>query len=574
MDYAHPYENWETVYGVPLAEDRFLRSVRSWPWAVSFYRLAEVAALLANHDSDDEPVKRKTVDPLLHFPCAPPAAAHLLEVLRTRRATMVVAHEEVISWLQHLVLLQGADAEPLQEGALGVPDPDLCAWLLAGNTLIGEQHGPVEPASDELSATLVKLMRFNNRPDPARLLVRAKLLFDTPPPRPPAELADDGAWMKLQTAAFGTSFDEFFVTALGPVYMLSSGWGPGESPLVDLGKWRAQTKVPLDRFAKAIEGMSATREELRAQIRVDAKGFPVTPTALLYKPFVRAGDGLFVGSSPWQLRNQMSSGIWNRYRRGAQQLFGEKRGGEIWLSVFGDMVEAWCRRVAAAAAKTSTKGTFVVSEKIGDETEFEDIVVVEDGCAVLFSVKASMMPEAAARTGTSAADTLNWLERFLLAKPSKSHRGGALRLLQNRLGRIRGGELENCGVTRDAEVFPVVVTYDSLGEHDLLYKHLERRCGAEGLLRGPNVAPPVLGDLEDFELLMTRLAHGESIVDVLKRRQGSGANRRLDQLLGESTPTGQPKRLAFFNESYRQIMDNIHMRLFGHVPDAVRVGLA
>ncbi len=566
MDYTRPYENWERVFGDALDRGAFLRSVRNWPWTTSFYRLAELSAFLANQQFDCEAVKQKTVDPLLLVKCPTSAVSeHVRRALQSRRSSMVVAHEEVILWLQHLVLIEGAASEGLVDQD-AVPDHVMCTWLLAGNTLLGKHHAHAEPSSDNLSARVVKVLRFNNRPDPARLLARTKILFETRPPRS-NELQAEEAWKRLQTAAFGTSFEEYFLTVLGPLYMLSQGWGTNESPVIDLRKFVSETKVPAESFEVLLKTLSSTRDELAASVKRDQDGLPLHPVALLHRPLVQVEGCQFIGSSPWQLRNQLHTGLWGKYRDGAKKVFGDKRGAEVWLHAFGDMVEGYCRLVANEAAKTCTRATFVMSEGIGDHTEVEDIVVVEDDSVLLFSVKGSMMTESASRTAATAAPTISWWERFLFAPKARRHPAGALRLLNDRLRRIRAGAFEKVGIPMDAHVYPIVVTYDSLGEHDLLYRKIEQRRRDEGLLQGRRVAAPILGDVEDFEVLMGRLSHGHSAVEVLSRRIGKGAQRRLDQLLAESTPAGPRRRLEFLERSYRQVVDQIHLRLFGCLPE-------
>jgi len=58
---------------------------------------------------------------------------------------------------------------------------------------------------------------------------------------------------------------------------------------------------------------------------------------------------------------------------------------------------------------------------------------------------------------SSDSGVVDWLERFLFAPKSKTHRGGAARQLHANIERLRSGE---SAVPKDVVVFPVIVMYD------------------------------------------------------------------------------------------------------------------
>ena len=180
----------------------------------------------------------------------------------------------------------------------------------------------------------------------------------------------------------------------------------------------------------------------------------------------------------------------------------------------------------------------------------EDVICIEGDSAILFSVKSTLVQASAARQALSARKTLDWFELFSFAKKGPDWRGGAIRLLDSKIARIRSGEFERHGVGRDLTIYPVVVTFDSLGEHDLLYRWLEHRCRAHGVLRQAAVANLTIAGLGQFEQLLGRLAEGRSATGVLHARQGSGRNRPLAQLLHED---GLPERLPLFKRDHDEL---------------------
>jgi hypothetical protein len=226
------------------------------------------------------------------------------------------------------------------------------------------------------------------------------------------------------------------------------------------------------------------------------------------------------------------------------------------------MVEYWCRRTAGEAKVSNSSARILISESAGSPDEIEDVVVVEGDAAVLFSVKSRLMEARAAREAVSPDLTVDWLENFLFENKGDDHRGGAVRLLNARIDKLRAGQFEKLGLGRASRVYPVIVTYDNLCALDLHYQWLDQKCQDHRLLQQDGVGPLSLARLEEFEDLMALPQQGRSIIDLLRKRESTDKNRRLDQILYEK---GRPKRLPFFELEHTKLQARIMTRLFGGV---------
>jgi hypothetical protein len=558
----------EQIFGKKMEAADLIDRVRTYSWKWSFRRLAELAALVANAPGGhlSETVKRRTIDPLLEL-TGRPDSAWLINRCRafviSNRNNIVLAHEEVISFLQHLVILEGA------EDGLVPPDHEISLWMAGANDhLSGWSSDGGRPYSEteRLMAEMSRISRFNNSPDVLRELVRTYLIFGTDPPL--GDLAKERAWDCLQQEAFGSlGFDQFFEAVLGPLYMLASlQWGVVDSsyplPIVNLRNFFSKTSMPEQEAIALLRSMSGTRSSLRAQIGKRLRdGLPHAPTALLHTPFVEVEPDVLIGSSPGAVLSQLQTGLWWRYLSACKRL-DSKNGAERWFSSFGYMVEYWCRRTVREAQKVHPSARILTSESAGSPDEIEDVVVVEGDVAVLFSVKGRLMDARAAREAVSPDLTVDWLESFFFVNKGVDQRGGAVRLLNARIDKLRAGEFEKLGLGRASRVYPVIVTYDNLCELDIHYQWLDQRCQAHQLLQQKGVGPLALARLEEFEDLMALLGQGKSIVDLLRKRESTDKHRRLDQILYEE---GRPKRLQFFDVEHRKLQARIMLRLFGGV---------
>ena len=66
-----------------------------------------------------------------------------------------------------------------------------------------------------------------------------------------------------------------------------------------------------------------------------------------------------------------------------------------------------------------------------------------------------------------------------------------------------------------ASVFPVLVSYDDIGDGIGIARLIEERCASLGLLRQPNVATVALLSVDDLEGLLALASRGRSVPDLL-----------------------------------------------------------
>ena len=212
----------------------------------------------------------------------------------------------------------------------------------------------------------------------------------------------------------------------------------------------------------------------------------------------------------------MKGGIWGRALEACKALYKDE---DVWFRAFGLMLEAWCRDVANHAASTSSfQGKLLISAGIGDSDEVEDVVLVDGENVALFSVKGRVMPETA-RGDDSRLKITKWYESVLFEKKTTGKRGGAIRLLDMKVREIR--EREHASIPHAARVYPVVVTFDDLGDTTALHQWVERRRAEEQLLDDANVARTAFIDVAMFERLMAVAAIGGDLFAVLRECDAS-----------------------------------------------------
>jgi hypothetical protein len=565
-------ENGASIFGSEIPAADLIARVRTYSWKESLIRLSHLAAIVANSSGGPSSVavRSRTVDALLDATGYPPSVQRIQSFVLQNRESMAIAHEAAISYLQHLVLVEGA------EDGDAPGDTEIALWLLAMNDHLGDWEEPDSrkiSRLEELIAETAHALRFNNFPDWLREMVRAYAIFSKPPARGP--FAGTEAWTQLQKTAFGCAFEEYFVEFVFRLAATARVLGDGRD---------AHEGVPLDMIGRLVqiglsragaqqwlEEISITREaaahEIRARMREN--GLPHAPTVLLRQPIVDCGEGQLICVSPWAVRGLLRSGIWHRYLTAAKKQCGsDTLGANKWLSTFGELFEAWCREIALHAKESPWfKAEVLLPSFPGAEDEIEDVVIVEGRAAVLFSAKARFVKERLARQAKSRTELLDWYWDFLFEKPTKKyrdgatdkHRGGAASLLSRRIDWIRAGKFEP-KLGRNVRIIPVILTYDSLCEQWPLYRWMRDRCREEGVLQQKDVAPLTLARIEEFEELMRFAAEGESVVGILRKREKSFKDRRLDEVLFAMS-TSRPKRLPLFDNMYQELFQKIEARL-------------
>ncbi len=565
LAYAGAWEDPLSLFGAKVPPEFLIGRVRTCSWEKSYTQLAHLAAKVAHHGFDSEEIRLLTVDPLLQLTgdlSAGPIISAARKAVSERRNDMILAHEQAISFLQHLVLMEGGDSnnQPLP--------PEMSLWLACSGAFLGRwQQAEEESCSEEhaLIAELSTALRFNNEADPVRTLVRTARLFANQPTH--GELSATAAWESLKKNAFGGDYDEFFDSVLGTLFMLSRMWGDKNSrwpePEIDMSLFLKETSVDPMRFQCLMETLSADRATLSKEARQRTiDGLPHAPTALLYHPFVRMGSNRFVAASPWAVLHQVRFAPWAQLLRSAKGLC-PKRSPNSWFRAFGGQLESWCRRLATEAERSPTcRAKFHMPKVPGGADEVEDVVLTEGRAVVLFSVKSRVMEAGAAREAISVSKTMHWYKSYFFEEKGDDYRGGAIRQIDARIRMIQEGRFESQGIMARARILPVIVTYDGLGESDALYKWLEAQCVTEGLLQGSMIGPITLARIDEFEDLMARTADGKSVVELLRRREHADRYRRLDQIIYEHALPRKRRRLPFFNQDWNVLTTRIRERLF------------
>lgn len=562
LRFVTPYQSGQSVFGARVPAEVLIDRVRRCDWRASLVQIAKLSAIVANDESGA--VQKRTLrltkasleTLTIDLPEVHAMVKRAQESMQRQGLPFVVAHEEGLVFLQHLVLLYGGTGG-------GVPqDAELSFWLLAAADHL---EAWLDPESRELSSTesdaaeMVKVFRFNRSSvDEIRLLLRAEGLFSHPPKQGP--FSSQEAFAALQQAAFGEPFLRYYDSFVVPLHMLSLAWGKkkGGGPVYT----RSIIEMSLGpRFMEHLRELAGTREELRAEIQKRMRSdelLPHAPTALLRKPFIDLENGEVLASSPWYVRSLTRTGIWAKYLAGAKQQLGP-RGGEEWTIAFGQMLEEWCRKYALraqAAAQISFR--IDLPSEPGAPDEIEDVVSVEDGGAILFSVKGRLVREDIARHALSRTKLLEWYEEYFFKARTAKFRAGVVAQISNHIDRIRTGEFEP-RVMRDTPLYPVVVTYDQLCANEMLYKWLVERCKEHGLLQQPNVAALTVAAVEDYERLIGAVAYRKSPIEVLRARCSTEQlNARLEVVLYTS---GVQSRLPGTDADYKALKDRV-MRPF------------
>jgi hypothetical protein len=567
MAYIDMYLSAREVFGQEADASFVLSRVGTYGWKPSLTRLAQLASFLGQLEITDEQVRQRTVDPLLALTGDHHASrllARMKSVVAQHRKRIRVVHEEALSYLQHLVLVEGNDSDEVPS------DAELAFWMLCVNCHLGEWAEPNQrelTTDEQLIAVTVRARCFNRHPHWMALTVRCYELFRACPED--VSLGGDDAWQRMQTETFGAPFETYFGTILMALFGASMSAGKGDGadqpiPAINVEYWRTTgadpswVKARLD--ALAISREDAKREILAAPNAREASGLLHAPALLRRKPLIVDHDGWLI-TSPWNVAQQFHAGPWGAYLQRAKAVHGDARGFKRWSSAFGVAFERYCAGYAhyAKAAKRFRSGWRVLTPMDpGEADEIEDVVLIEDDHAVLFSVKSAMLREDAVHRAKSQQAVLEWFDRFLFsADPSFK---GALRKLSANIDEIRAGEFEARQIGRNVKILPVLVVYDELGEDVFLYRHIRARSRELNMLQQPGVAPLTIASVDWYEALMEYASEGRSVVGLLRKRKPNRPwfDRRLDQQLYDVEP---PIPVTRLRELYQAIYGDVVARL-------------
>jgi len=519
FEHLHAYLCAHEIFGRPVSSAEILAYARDLDLVQTFEMLAAVAGTLANDGGLESQRARSATIGALRAPWvgADPRVPRVA-LWCAAHPERVVAHERVIYWLQALVL-----AECRSGGR--TPTLGDVAWLmLTANDHLdaasSADDGGGLDALDTLLASTARESRFNVGGDELAAMMRGYQITATPPESGP--LASSTAWDALHRKAFfDMAFHDYFVRVLLPLALQSTMWGVGlESPMLGPDFWSRNTRADLRAGEALFEKLSISEEDAREGARKErgADGLPRTPSIFAHTPLLRLADGRFIAVSPWRVRAQLRLGLWDACRRAACALHNE----HVWTPAFGQSFELWARAVARRVAESARfKGTLNLSLKLGGADELEDIVIIDNSRVALVSAKARLLPHAVAQETAGRASVVGWYRSVFLDPAMNGHRAGALRLLESRVQRIRAGLVPN--VDPASRIYPVVLTYEQLGDGPVLYTWVRKRCEEAEVLQQPDVAPVTFLSAQDYEWLMAAAAEGTSVFDVLDYRTSTDA---------------------------------------------------
>lgn len=482
LDNIRPVLTYSEVCGAYMPPGELLRRVSAWDWWGSLVKLATLAAVVANTPGGaDGATARSWTNDLLA------SGLRRRDTWEQRVAQSVIGRPEPIAHQAGIHLLQGLVLLHAAESGRAPSDGEIALLLLVANDYFSEWHendGEASPLEAGV-ANVARSMLHDRAPDPVAQCLRLPQLLTLDLPAKFDAFAAEGAWDEVLKAAFGSGLAEFLELLAVPTVMLATDWGRGEPPRAPLflpEEWaKESTRTPdLLQFVRSV---SATREEVKSRLRVRSDGLPLGPSAFWRTPFVELEPDRFVCVAPGVLGEQVRNAIWGRILDAADRL-DHGAGKARWLSTFGYRFEYWARDAALLAGDGRRLGRQLrLSKEPGTDEEIEDVTLVEKGKVALFSAKSRLMREDLLKGATSARKTIDWLDKFLFGTKAGGFRDGALRLLDAKVQRIRNGDYVDRGIPANADIFPVLLTFDELGiDTPPGYKWIAARLLDEGLL--------------------------------------------------------------------------------------------
>ena len=554
--------------GQRFPPDDLIRGFRALDRRASFIRLAEIAAALANRDDALQESQSMTRSMLAQFGSSRDAVVRqmgveLLGIVARSRPRRVIWHEKLVYLMQSLVLTEAASAG-------GLPPEDWRLTLLAlglnDYALDWSKHGSDLTELEQQLADFLHIGRFNVNSDPVREIVRGELLLTRALPRHPKfQTAED--WESLQRSAFGRPYSEHVDRFLGPLAFQAMMWmrdpRPGK-PLVTPWNWSEKMEGGAEPGRVFIESLTGGADAVSTAIR-DRSGKNVVrfPFPFYRTPLISFGPGEdVVGVSPGAMNHQLAFGFWGRLLGTLKEQLGDTSGVKTWMGIFGDLFEMYCRWLAQEAQKSESfpKEAGFLASTMGGEDEIEDLVLAAANRVVLFSCKARLMREEQVRGAESPQALLKWMESFFFEEGGGEQRGGAFRLLERKVAAIRDGRYEPT-IDRNALIYPVVLTYDHVGDSLLISRWLESRLQQLDLLQQPATRLPLVLSADSFEVLMGLAAHGVSILRVLDlcaSEEGGGA--MFKHTITKNFSAEQRQRLPVLMAEFMRLTQRIKSR--------------
>jgi hypothetical protein len=157
VPFVDAYANSLTVFGAQMPPALLVDRIKSCDWRESFVRLSHVAAVLANDPRGPKSPralqlgKNGLASLTAHTADAQAMLARGRRFIADAKRPIVVAHEESLVLLQHLVLLYGANGGPCPD------DGELTLWLLGASDHVeawsepdSRTLGPIEQLAAEM----------------------------------------------------------------------------------------------------------------------------------------------------------------------------------------------------------------------------------------------------------------------------------------------------------------------------------------------------------------------------------------------------------------------------------------
>jgi hypothetical protein len=561
----------QQAHGVyaPLDAETFKREFATWGWRPTFWKLARLAAVMANGKTAD--LRALTSDLLTMFRgSSRPAEREIATYVAASGQDAPIVNECAVYFLQAMTLLYGneSDAQP--------HDGTIAYWFLLANDHAFDWKKPdtrVLTLKESVLADMARAATFNQRRDPVTHFVRMYLTLSAAPPRKTTWSSAD-EWRGFLKDALGMTLEEYVEGLSGPLAIHSMVFGSDieGTPTLNPKSWLNDTLGGSQLSTSFLEGLSLTRERATEMLRKESlsdQGLPVGPSLFYRFPFVRVSDDAVVAASPWVVAEQLRGGIWGKCITHAKAKYGDG-GGLRWTRGFGDLFEAYCRRcISIAQVDTRFRDRVLLSETIGDETEIEDALFLDHDRVAFVSIKSSTMPEDRMKKASSASDVVTWFEDWLFAREEvregRKYREGALRQLDKKITRLRRGEFEP-QIPRGWQVFPVIVTYDELGADTIgMYRWVDERCRNEGILQQKRVRRLTFAHVNEFEQLLAIASRGVPVLDVLRKKTESdfAAEKSLSGVVREFRRGADDLRLAGLADQYTTLTNGVAMRLFG-----------
>lgn len=476
---------------------------------------------------------------------------------RDPAATSVV-HAHVVFVLQVLVLKHGVD------DGRRASDAELAFLMLALNDHLpewAEEPRALTEVESTVGSMLFSAIFNQTSDDPVRFVLRMVEIIGAPLRDGPVGASD---WELIQKEAFGCSFTQYAEKFLVPIFSLSNGWGAEVPPVLHHSAWGRGRPVGT-LYERWFREASASIEAAASR-ETEVPGNFSLPGEFYRTPFLHI-DGRLLALSPWHVRDHASLGTWGKLNAACKVVL-KTSSNQRFTSAFGYLFERWCAAVAQEAASYKRfQGRLILPTAPGASDEIEDVVLVDAGRIVLFSAKSTLVAEASLKCAKNRSVIVDWLERFFFDDPTQAkksgYRGGALRLLDQKVQRIRAGEYEDRGLGRHFVIVPVVVAFDNLGESGALYKWIEHRCSQLGILSARSAVRSVtILTPDDYEGVFALGSRGKSIASLLvEKTRAIERLGRMDRFLMNRVKDGRELRLpemeARFHALYERSLEQL-----------------